>query len=107
VEVVMAGQSGDASLYTKAESHLDRARRAEHRSSSMHRIYATLYGKQGKEGAARYHLAEEAALQGRMDEANALLADALTKLPKGDKKYREAMDFKAWLDAQPKDKDKR
>jgi len=49
----------------EAISNLKRAAQAEPRSTRVHRLLATAYGKLGQDSNARLHLAEEALLQGR------------------------------------------
>ncbi len=106
VLVEMAG-AGNAALYAEAESQLDRARAQEPRSTSIQRLYATIYGRQGDEPRARYHLAEQAALEGRTREAQSLLTSAMPGLKPGSRDYRLAQDLKLYLDSRPsKEKDK-
>lgn len=106
VLIEMAGRGDAQALYTEAENNLDQARIREPKSTEIHRLYATIYGRQGDEPRARYHLAEEAALQGDTSEAQKLLDGAMPGLKPGSKAYRQANDLKVWLDAQPK-KDER
>jgi len=96
-----AGQ-GNKSLYAEAENQLDMAARKETRSTTIHRLYATIYGRQGDTARAQYHLAEEAALRNRLKEAQKLLDGAMQGLKPGTRDYRRAMDLKLYLDTRPK-----
>lgn len=106
VLVEMAG-AGNEALYAEAEKNLDLAKPKEKRSSEIHRLYATIYGRRGDEAAARYHLAEEAAMKGDIKEAQKLLEGAMPGLKPGSKTMRQAQDLKVYLDAQPKKDDKK
>lgn len=101
VLIEQAGK-GNPGLYKEAEAQLKQAQVQESRSPNVHRLFATLYGRQGDEGRARYHLAEGAAMQGRSDEARGLLKAAMGALKPGDPSYRQAMDLKLYLDSLPK-----
>lgn len=100
-QVLIEMPQGD---HAEAERQLDEALKTEPRSGIIHRLYATLYGRQGDEARARYHLAEEAILKGRAAEAKKLLAGALPALKADSKAYRQAHDLKVYLDTLP-DKD--
>ncbi len=102
VLVEMAQGSNTSALYDEAEKNLDQAYAKEPRASGIQRLYATIYGRTGQEARAQYHLAEQAALQGRNKEAQRLLDGAMAGLPQGSKDWRGAQDLKAWLDSQPK-----
>lgn len=105
VLIEQAGK-GNPALYAEAEKNLDQAVAKEKRSATIHRLYATLYGRQGDDARAQYHLAEEATLRGRIKEAQKLLTGAMTGLKPGSRAYRQAMDLKLYLDSQPKKDDK-
>lgn len=104
VLVEMAG-NGQPALYAEAEKNLDQAATKEKRSSDIQRLYATIYGRQGDEPRAQYHLAEQAVLRGNNTEANKLLAGAMPGLKAGSRDYRQAQDLKVYLDSQPKKDD--
>lgn len=106
VLVEMAGR-GNQSLYAEAEKHLDKAYVHEPRSTSIQRLYATIYGRQGNEPRARYHLAEKAALEGNFDEASSLLAAAMPGLKSGTREWRAATDLRLYLDSRPKKGDRK
>ncbi|HEY8963496.1 MAG TPA: M48 family metalloprotease [Alphaproteobacteria bacterium] len=105
VLIEQAGKNGNAALYAEAEKNLDQAVAKETRSGTIHRLYATLYGRQGQDAKAQYHLAEEAALGGRTKEAQKLLTGAMAGLKPGTRDYRKAMDLKLYLDTKPKKDD--
>jgi predicted Zn-dependent protease len=93
--------------FTEAEKNLDLAFKTEPTSTEIQRLYATLYGRAGQEFKAKYHLAEEATLKGNISEAQKLLKGAMPGLNPGSTEYRRANDLKAYLDAQPKEDDKK
>lgn len=93
--------------YAEAEKNLDMAYRSEKRSTTIQHLYATLYGRQGDEARARYHLAEEATLRGNTDEALRLLASAMAGIKPNSPIFRKAQDLKVYLDAQPKKGDRK
>jgi predicted Zn-dependent protease len=107
-QVLLESASGNTrDNYAEAEKNLDLAFIKEQKSTNIQRLYATLYGRMGQEPRARYHLAEEAALQGDITEAKKLLTGALPQLDRNTKEYRRAMDLKVFLDAQPEKTPKR
>lgn len=92
----------------RLEKTWTRLRAKEPRSGEIHRLYATIYGRQGDEPRARYHLTEQAALRGDTEEAQSLLAGAMTGLKPGSKTFRQvSTDLKVYPDAQPKKDDKK
>lgn len=68
-----------------AINHLQKSLQTEARAPRTHHLLAIAYGKQGKEGLSRLHLAEEALLQNKLDyatkEANLALANLPEKSP--------------------------
>lgn len=93
--------------YAEAEENLDKAQDKERTSGMVHRLLATIYGRQGDEARAQYHLAEEAALKGNIVEAQKLLTGAMPGLKPGTPDYRNANDLKVYLDSKPKKDDKK
>jgi predicted Zn-dependent protease len=83
----------DASQLTQAVEHLKIAQRAEPRSTRVHRLLATAYGRQGKEGYAKLHLAEEAVLQNKISYAKKQARAALQTLPNGSVASQRANDI--------------
>lgn len=87
----------DAGKLRKAIDNLQRAQRAEPRSTQVHRLMATAYGRMGNEPAARLHLAEEAILQGRKDYAKSHADYAVANLPKGSADRLRAQDILSFI----------
>jgi predicted Zn-dependent protease len=77
----------------KIINHLLRAEKDEPRSSRIKRLLATAYGRMGEEIKARVFLAEEALMQGRLDDAKAMAQSALPKLPPGSREILRAEDI--------------
>lgn len=77
----------------EAVSNLKRAAQAEPRSTRVHRLLATAYGKLGQDSNARLHLAEEALLQGRRPYAKSQAEVALQGLPEGSTAALRARDI--------------
>ena len=67
----------------QAIKNLKIAQRAEPRSTRVHRLLATAYGRQNQDAFARLHLAEEALLQNNKLYAKQQARTALKALPKG------------------------
>ena len=67
----------------QAIKNLQVAKQAEPRSTRVHRLLATAYGRQNQDAFARLHLAEEALLQNRKPYAKQQAHTALKGLPKG------------------------
>lgn len=89
-----------------AVEQLTRALRDEPRSSFVHRLLATAYGYQGKEAEAKLHLAEEAVLQRRFDDARRLAESASGQLKEGSQTWLRAQDILSYIQYADKDKDK-
>jgi predicted Zn-dependent protease len=106
-QVLIEMPGGDPNTrYAEAAKNLDAALQKEPRSGQIHRLYATIAGRQGDEPVARYHLAEEAALRGNFTEAGKLLDMAMPGLKPGSRDFRRANDLKVFLDSQPKKDDR-
>ncbi len=89
--------SNDSGRLKQAINHLDRAQKQEPRSSYLHRLMATAYGRMGNEPAARLHLAEEALLQGKKDYAKSHAEYAAQNLPKGSADRLRAQDILSFI----------
>ncbi len=87
----------DGGKLKRAIDNLQRAQRAEPRSTSVHRLLATAYGRMGNEPAARLHLAEEALLQGKKDYAKGHADYAVANLPKGSPDRLRAQDILSFI----------
>lgn len=83
----------DKEALKKAEKHLQLALRDEPRSTYIHRLLATIYGRLGQESLAKLHLAEEAVLQRRLPYARAQAEGALKGLEKGSREWLQAEDI--------------
>lgn len=98
-QIESAGE--DSRLLQKAIDNLQRAQKAEPRSTYVHRLMATAYGRMGKEPAARLHLAEEALLQGKRDYAKGHAEYAVANLPKGAPDRLRALDILSFIQQNP------
>lgn len=77
---IETAQDSDKKL-SEAIENLKIANRAEPRSTYVHRLLATAYGRQKNDGYARLHLAEEALLQNKKEYAKQQAEIALKTLP--------------------------
>jgi predicted Zn-dependent protease len=85
--------ANDAAKLQKAIGNLNAALKTEQRSTRIHRLLATAYGRMGKEGEAKLHLAEEALLQRRNDYAKSQAVAAQRILRKGSVDWVRAGDI--------------
>ena len=81
IRTALAQSLIDTDNFAKAIDELKQAERDEPRSSYIKRLLATAAGKMGSEAEAKVYLAEEALLQNRDREAEALATAALKTLP--------------------------
>jgi predicted Zn-dependent protease len=88
-----------------AITQLERAQRDEPRSTRIHRLLATAYGKIGNEPMAKLHLAEEALLQRRRDQARMQAETASTQLKRGSAAWLRAQDILSQVDIASKEQD--
>ena len=77
----------------KAIKNLNIAAQAEPRSTRVHRLLATAHGRLGDDAYARFHLAEEALLQGKKAYARQQAEIALAQLPKDSAAAHRARDI--------------
>ncbi|MAF68579.1 MAG: peptidase M48 family protein [Micavibrio sp.] len=89
---------GDATRLNEAIDQLKKANIREKRSTRLHRLMATAYGRMNDEGRASLHLAEEALLQGRKDFAQSRATLAKQKLPNGSADWFRAQDILNYLE---------
>lgn len=89
----------------EAITQLTRALRDEPRSSMIHRLLATAYGYQGQEAEAKLHLAEEAVLQRRFDDAKRLAESVSGQLKQGSRTWLRAQDILSFIGQADKNKD--
>ena len=83
----------DNAILTQAISNLKIAARAEPRSTRVHRLLATAYGRQNNGAFARLHLAEEALLQNKRPYAKQQAEKALKNLPQNSSAAQRAKDI--------------
>lgn len=76
----------------EAIENLERAQRREPRSTRVHRLLATAYGRLGDEDLTKVHLAEEAVLQRRIPYAKRQAETVLVKSEKDSRAWRKAQD---------------
>ncbi len=81
-----------------AIENLKRARQEEPRSTRVHRLLATAYGRQGLDSYAQLHLGEEALLQGKRTYAKQQAEKALTGLPANSSAALRAKDIIDFVD---------
>jgi len=91
--LIESKQSNNITILNEAIEHLNYALRYEPRSTQVHRLLATAYGRLGKDSKAKIHLAEEAVLQRRFSYAQQHAESILTKEPEGSKLWLEAKDI--------------
>ncbi len=96
-----AGQDGQSSLQEAIE-HLERALQDEPRSSRVHRLLATAYGRVGKENRAKLHLAEEAVLQRRFPYATQHAQAIINAEEEGSSLWIKAKDIISFIETMKK-----
>ena len=87
----------------RAETLLQKSLTVEKRDSTPYRLLATIEGRRDNETAARYYLAEEAAVQGKRTEASRLLNLAMQDKTLTGNLRVKARDLKTYLDGLPQD----
>ena len=87
------------SLLREAKNQLQRAMARERQTSRLHRLLATIYGRLGNNALAQAHLAEEAILSGKMDDARMFAQRAENALKSGDSS-KDKEHRGAWLKVQ-------
>lgn len=95
-EIELAGDN--PTKLNNAIEHLKRAKQDEPRSTTVHRLMATAYGRQGKDAYARLHLGEEALLQGKHAYARQQAEVALKGLPTNSTAALRARDIIVFTD---------
>lgn len=86
----------------EAITNLKLAVQDEPRSTRIHRLLATAYGRQGNDPMARLHLGEEALLQGKFDYAKQQAEIALKGLPADSASALRARDILAFVEKNKK-----
>ncbi len=95
--LIESTQKNDSKVLNEAIEHLEYALRYEPRSTRIHRLMATAYGRLGKNSKAQIHLAEEAVLQRRFSYAKQHANAILAKEPEGSKIWLEAKDIVSFI----------
>lgn len=94
---LLESRSKNPAILNEAITNLARALQLEPKMAWAHRLLATAYGRQKNEGMAQLHLAEEALLQNRLNEAETLASLAQKNLPKanatGWNRSRDILDY--------------
>ena len=85
--------NNDQKQLQTAITQLERAQQDEPRSTRIHRLLATAYGKMGQDSMAKLHLAEEALLQRRLPQARQQVEAAIPGLPEGSSSWIRAQDI--------------
>lgn len=88
----------DRTQIEEAIGNLKVAAQEEPRSTRVHRLLATAYGRLGNDPAARLHLAEEALLQQKTDYARQQAEIALKNLKPATPQYLRAQDILAFIE---------
>lgn len=91
--VLIETAGNNKALLNTAIEQLKKAQRTEPRSTRIHRLMATAYGKTGQEALAKLHLAEEALLQRRFPQAKAQAEAAASALEQGGPSWIRAQDI--------------
>lgn len=88
----ISSAGNDQQQLQKAIINLKRALQSEPRSTRIHRLLATAYGRLGQKEIAQLHLAEEALLQRRFAEAERRVRGAMETIEKGSAAFIRAQD---------------
>ncbi len=94
----LLADADNAPDYKAAIEQLERSLRNEPRSTLTHRLLATAYGRIDDKGSARIHLAEEAMLQRKYDDARRQVGLAEQYVEKSDRKWLRLQDIKNQLE---------
>lgn len=97
VQIETAGNRKE--ILSSALDNLKIAQKDEQRSTRIHRLMATAYGRMGDEPRAKLHLAEEALLQGKTDYAKSQASIAQKALKAGSPDWIRAGDILNAIDA--------
>lgn len=101
VEVALAHaliETGDQANLSDAIARLESALRDEPRSTRIHRLLATAYGRGGEANLAKYHLAEEAVLQRRFGYARSHAEALINDEKEGSPLWLKAKDLLSFLE---------
>ncbi len=89
---------GEPEMLRAALGNLTRALRVERRNAFLWRQLAIAHGRLGEEGLSSMALAEEAAIQGRLDDALRLAKRAEQQLPEGSPSQLRALDLQGAIE---------
>ena len=95
--LIESNKNDDPKVFEEAIESLNRALRDESRSSRIHRLLATAYGRMGQENRAKLHLAEEAVLQRRFSYATQHAEAVLANEQEGSAIWIQANDIISFI----------
>ncbi len=95
--LIESTSQNDRKVLSEAVEHLERALRDEPRSSRIHRLLATAYGRLGQDNKAKIHLAEEAVLQRHFAYATQHVEAVLVSEPEGSAVWIQAKDILSFI----------
>lgn len=95
--LIESKRDNDAKILNDAINHLKHALQEEPRSTRIHRLLATAYGRLGQKNQARLHLAEEAVLQRRYSYATEHIETILLNEPENSPTWIKAKDMSAYI----------
>ncbi|MGN7437450.1 MAG: M48 family metalloprotease [Alcanivorax sp.] len=95
--LIESNKADDTAVFEEAIESLQRALRDEPRSSRIHRLLATAYGRMGQENRAKIHLAEEAVLQRRFSYATQHAQAVLASEEEGSAIWIQANDIISFI----------
>ena len=95
--LIESNKNDDPKVFEEAVESLNRALRDEPRSSRIHRLLATAYGRMGEENRAKLHLAEEAVLQRRFSYATQHAEAVLANEQEGSAIWIQANDIISFI----------
>lgn len=100
--MIESAKNNERDLLTKAVSELERAFQTEKRSSRIHRLLATAYGRLGQNNKAKLHLAEEAVLQREYSYAEEHARAVLSQEAEGSDLWIQAQDIISFIETAKK-----
>ena len=100
--LIESAHQNEASVLHEAIGHLKRALREESRSTRVHRLLATAYGRIDQHNSAKIHLAEEAVLQRRFSYAKQHAQSVLESETEGNKLWLKAKDIISFIETMKK-----
>ncbi len=95
--LIESSNDNDPIILKEAANELQRALQHEPRSTRIHRLLATAYGRLGEENRAKLHLAEEAVLQRRYTYAKQHIEAIFTTENKGSSTWIKAKDLLTYI----------